>query len=71
MLIGRALAANPAARAGFDTLDRQNRYVSWYRIQDATKPETRPTGRHANVKPRWERPGLAQQNQAVPSVERL
>ena len=37
----RALETNPAARAFFETLDRQNRYAILYRIQDAKKPETR------------------------------
>lgn len=36
-----ALAANPAAKAFFDTLDSRNRYSILYRVQDAKKPETR------------------------------
>ncbi len=36
-----ALDANPAARAYFASLDRQNRYAILYRIQDAVKPTTR------------------------------
>jgi len=37
----QAIQANPAARAYFETLDRQNRYAILYRVQDAKKPETR------------------------------
>jgi len=36
-----ALARNPRARAFFDGLDRINRYAIIWRIQTATKPETR------------------------------
>jgi uncharacterized protein YdeI (YjbR/CyaY-like superfamily) len=36
-----ALAHNPRARAFFDGLDRINRYAIIWRIQTATKPETR------------------------------
>jgi uncharacterized protein YdeI (YjbR/CyaY-like superfamily) len=36
-----ALAANPAAGTFFDTLNSQNRYAIYYRIQDAKRPETR------------------------------
>jgi len=36
-----ALAARPAAREAFETLDRTNRYAILYRIQDAKRPETR------------------------------
>jgi uncharacterized protein YdeI (YjbR/CyaY-like superfamily) len=39
--LAAALAADPAAAAFFETLDRQNRYAILYRIQDAKKPETR------------------------------
>ena len=36
-----ALAARPAAREVFETLNRTNRYAILYRIQDAKRPETR------------------------------
>lgn len=36
-----ALAANPEAAAFFETLNSQNRYAVYYRIQDAKRPETR------------------------------
>ena len=36
-----ALAARPAARDVFATLNRTNRYAILYRIQDARRPETR------------------------------
>jgi len=36
-----ALAARPAAKAAFATLNRTNRYAILYRIQDAKRPETR------------------------------
>jgi uncharacterized protein YdeI (YjbR/CyaY-like superfamily) len=36
-----ALAADPAARAAFDGLSRQNRYSVLYRIQQAKRAETR------------------------------
>lgn len=39
--LAAALAANPAAAAFFETLDRQNRFAILYRIQDVKKPETR------------------------------
>ncbi|MEV7321880.1 YdeI/OmpD-associated family protein [Streptomyces sp. NPDC093970] len=39
--LAAALAADPAAAAFFETLDRQNRYAILYRIQDAKKAETR------------------------------
>ena len=39
--LDRALAANDAARAFFDHLDRANRYAILYRIADAKRPETR------------------------------
>jgi uncharacterized protein YdeI (YjbR/CyaY-like superfamily) len=37
----RELAARPAAKAFFETLDSQNRYAILYRLDDAKKPETR------------------------------
>jgi uncharacterized protein YdeI (YjbR/CyaY-like superfamily) len=37
----RALAANPAAAAFFDSLDSANRYAIVYRLEEAKKPETR------------------------------
>jgi uncharacterized protein YdeI (YjbR/CyaY-like superfamily) len=37
----RALAAEPSARAFFNTLDSHNRFAVLYRVQDAKKPETR------------------------------
>jgi uncharacterized protein YdeI (YjbR/CyaY-like superfamily) len=37
----RALAANPDARAFFDTLDGANRYAILYRIHEARRPQTR------------------------------
>jgi uncharacterized protein YdeI (YjbR/CyaY-like superfamily) len=37
----RALASNEAARNFFDALDAHNRYAILYRVNDATKPETR------------------------------
>ncbi len=39
--LAAALAANPAARAFFGTLDSRNRYAILYRVQDARKPDTR------------------------------
>jgi uncharacterized protein YdeI (YjbR/CyaY-like superfamily) len=39
--LDRALAANDAARAFFDRLDRANRYAILYRIAAAKRPETR------------------------------
>ncbi len=39
--LAAALAANPAAAAFFETLDRQNRFAILYRVQDVKKPETR------------------------------
>ncbi|WP_437016718.1 YdeI/OmpD-associated family protein [Streptomyces sp. enrichment culture] len=39
--LAAALAADPAAAAFFETLDRRNRYAILYRIQDAKKAETR------------------------------
>ncbi len=36
-----ALAASPAAQHMFASIDRANRYVIIYRVQDARKPETR------------------------------
>jgi uncharacterized protein YdeI (YjbR/CyaY-like superfamily) len=36
-----ALAANSAARAFFETLDRANRYAILYRVHDANRPSTR------------------------------
>ena len=36
-----ALAARPAARDFFETLNSTNRYAILYRIQDAKRPETR------------------------------
>jgi uncharacterized protein YdeI (YjbR/CyaY-like superfamily) len=36
-----ALEAEPAAKAMFETLNRQNRYSVLYRIQDAKRPKTR------------------------------
>lgn len=36
-----ALAANPAAEAFYETLDAQNRYAVYFRLQDAKRPETR------------------------------
>jgi uncharacterized protein YdeI (YjbR/CyaY-like superfamily) len=39
--LAAALAADPAAAAFFETLDRQNRYAILYRIQDVKKAETR------------------------------
>ena len=39
--LAAALAAEPAARAFFETLTGANRYAILYRIQDAKKPETR------------------------------
>ncbi|HEX5465877.1 MAG TPA: YdeI/OmpD-associated family protein [Candidatus Limnocylindrales bacterium] len=36
-----ALAANPAARAFYQTLDAQNRYAVYFRLHDAVRPETR------------------------------
>ncbi|SFN38642.1 YdeI/OmpD-associated family protein [Mycetocola miduiensis] len=36
-----ALSANPAAHSFFETLNSQNRYAIYYRIQDAKRPETR------------------------------
>jgi uncharacterized protein YdeI (YjbR/CyaY-like superfamily) len=37
----QALAAEPAARSFFATLDSRNRYAILYRVEDAKKPETR------------------------------
>ena len=39
--LAAALAADPEAKAFFDTLTGANRYAILYRIQDAKKPETR------------------------------
>ena len=39
--LARALAANQAAAAFFETLDGANRYAILYRVQTAKKPETR------------------------------
>ena len=39
--LAAALAAEPAAAAFFETLDRQNRFAVLYRIQDAKRAETR------------------------------
>lgn len=39
--LAAALAADPAAAAFFETLNRQNRYSILYRIQDAKRAETR------------------------------
>ena len=39
--LAAALAADPEAKAFFDTLKGANRYAILYRIQDAKKPETR------------------------------
>jgi uncharacterized protein YdeI (YjbR/CyaY-like superfamily) len=39
--LAAALAANPAAKAAFDTIDGSNRYGILYRIQDAKQPATR------------------------------
>ncbi|MFB7515477.1 YdeI family protein [Streptomyces sp. NPDC056144] len=39
--LAAALAADPAAAAFFETLDRPNRYAILYRVQDAKRPETR------------------------------
>jgi uncharacterized protein YdeI (YjbR/CyaY-like superfamily) len=36
-----ALAANPQAAEAFETLNSQNRFAIYYRIQDAKRPETR------------------------------
>jgi uncharacterized protein YdeI (YjbR/CyaY-like superfamily) len=36
-----ALAANPKAKAFYETLNRQNTYAIQYRLQTAKKPETR------------------------------
>lgn len=36
-----ALAADPAAQAFYETLDAQNRYAVYFRLQDAVRPETR------------------------------
>jgi uncharacterized protein YdeI (YjbR/CyaY-like superfamily) len=36
-----ALDAEPEARAFFDGLDRANRYAVLWRVQTATRPETR------------------------------
>jgi uncharacterized protein YdeI (YjbR/CyaY-like superfamily) len=36
-----ALAANPGARAFFETLDAHNRYAIYFRLQGAKRPETR------------------------------
>jgi uncharacterized protein YdeI (YjbR/CyaY-like superfamily) len=36
-----ALALNPDAAAFFETLNSQNRFAVYYRIQDAKRPETR------------------------------
>ncbi|MFD4366189.1 YdeI family protein [Rhodococcus sp. NPDC058521] len=36
-----ALARNPAAAAFFETLNSQNRYAVFYRLQEAKRPETR------------------------------
>lgn len=39
--LAAALAANPAAQAFFDTLDRVNRYAVIYRVTSVKRPETR------------------------------
>ncbi|MDW4907094.1 YdeI/OmpD-associated family protein [Streptomyces sp. ADMS] len=39
--LAAALAADPAAAAFFETLDRQNRYAILHRLQDAKRAETR------------------------------
>ncbi|WP_371661125.1 YdeI family protein [Streptomyces sp. NBC_00280] len=39
--LAAALAADPAAAASFETLDRQNRYAILYRIQEPKRAETR------------------------------
>ncbi|SOB80548.1 Uncharacterized conserved protein YdeI, YjbR/CyaY-like superfamily, DUF1801 family [Sphingomonas guangdongensis] len=39
--LAAALAANPPARAFFDTLSGANRYAILYRIHEAKRPETR------------------------------
>ncbi|MET0843053.1 MAG: YdeI/OmpD-associated family protein [Mycetocola sp.] len=36
-----ALTGNPAAQSFFETLNSQNRYAIYYRVQDAKRPETR------------------------------
>ncbi|MFI8254269.1 YdeI family protein [Streptomyces filamentosus] len=39
--LAAALAAEPAAAAFFETLDRANRFAVLHRVQDARRPETR------------------------------
>ncbi|MEU8585678.1 YdeI/OmpD-associated family protein [Streptomyces sp. NPDC048664] len=39
--LAAALAADPAAAAFFETLDRRNRFAILYRVQEAKKAETR------------------------------
>ncbi len=39
--LAAALAANPAARAAFETLSAQNRYAILYRVHDAKRADTR------------------------------
>lgn len=39
--LAAALAADPAAAAFFETLDRASRYAILYRVQEPKKPETR------------------------------
>ena len=39
--LAAALAAEPHARAAFDSLDRRNRYAVLYRVTTARRPETR------------------------------
>lgn len=39
--LAAALAADPQAKAFFETLSGSNRYAILYRVQDAKKPETR------------------------------
>jgi uncharacterized protein YdeI (YjbR/CyaY-like superfamily) len=39
--LAAALAATPAAKAFFDTLDAKNRYAVLFRLQQAKRPETR------------------------------
>ena len=53
-----ALAARPAAREVFETLNRTNRYAILYRIQDAKRPETRARriARFVDMLERGERP---------------
>ncbi|HEV7196450.1 MAG TPA: YdeI/OmpD-associated family protein, partial [Pedococcus sp.] len=39
--LAAALAADPEAKAFFETLNGANRYAILYRVQDAKKPQTR------------------------------